>query len=62
MNQAFIAAVLSAVETIIQDTPAAIALWDNAKAVLTQNTDPTPEQWQVLLSSMATAHAKVQAG
>ncbi len=61
MNPAIIAAVLSAIETIIQDTPEAIALFNAAKAVLTQGGDPTAAQWTDLLASVTAAHAKVQA-
>jgi hypothetical protein len=60
MNPALIPVLLSALSTIIQDTPAAIALFNSVKTVLTQGSDPTPAQWQDLLASLAASHAKVQ--
>ena len=61
MNPAMILTLMSVVETIIQDTPAAIALFQNIKTVMTQGSDPTPDQWQALLTALAAAHSKVQA-
>ena len=62
MDPATIIALLSVLQTIIQDTPAALALFNSVKTVLTQGTDPTPAQWQALVTAMATAHTQVQAG
>lgn len=54
-------ALLPVIETIIQETPAAIALWGEVKAMLTQGSDPTPAQWAALVGALAASHAKVQA-
>lgn len=61
MNPALILPIISLIETIIQDTPQAIALFQTVKTVMTQGSDPTPEQWAALLTAMAAAHTKVQA-
>ena len=62
MSPAIVTTILAALATIIQDTPEALALFNTAKEVLTQGSDPTPAQWQSLLANLATVHAKVQAG
>jgi hypothetical protein len=62
MDPVTIAAILALVETIIQETPQAIALWNAAKAALLSGTDPTTAQWVALAQATASAHAKVQAG
>jgi hypothetical protein len=60
MPIATIMAIMGAVETVIQQTPEAIALFNAAKAALSGGTDPTSEQWSTLMTAMAAAHAKVQ--
>jgi hypothetical protein len=52
---------LGVLQTIIQDTPEAITLFNTVKAAMTQDTPPTPEQWEVLVTAYNAAHAKVQA-
>jgi len=61
MSPATVLAIISAIETIIQDTPQAIALFNAAKSALTAGADPTPDQWAALFTAMTAAHAKVQA-
>lgn len=58
--EALIIALLPVIETIIEDTPAAIALWGQIKTMISQGTDPTTAQWQALVAAMAASHAKVQ--
>ena len=61
MSAATVAVLISVIETIIQETPQAIAMWNSIKTILNQGTDPTPAQWASLVTALTAAHQKVQA-
>jgi hypothetical protein len=61
MSAALIATLMQVLELIIEDTPEAVSLFNTVKEVFTQGTDPTPAQWQALVTALASSHAKVQA-
>ena len=61
MNPSTIELLLSVVSTVIQETPAALALFQSVKTTMTQGSDPTPDQWRTLLAAVTAAHQKVQA-
>jgi hypothetical protein len=61
MSLAVIEALLGLLGTIIQDTPAAVALYNQVVTMIKNNTDPTAAEWVALLSQISTTHAAVQA-
>jgi hypothetical protein len=60
MSIATILALLAAIETIIQDTPQALALFDMVKSMLSSGLEPSTEQWIALNAMLAADHARVQ--
>jgi hypothetical protein len=60
MSLATILALLGMIETVVQDTPQAIALFASIKAMLASGAEPTAEQWAALTAQLATDHAAVQ--
>jgi hypothetical protein len=60
MSIATILALLGVIETVVQDTPQALALFASVKAMLASGAEPTPEQWSALNAQLATDHAVVQ--
>ena len=60
MSITTILALISAIETIIQDSPQAITLFDTVKAMLTSGTEPTDAQWRTLDGLLTADHAVVQ--
>ncbi len=55
-------ALIGAIETIIQDTPQALALFATVKALLTSGAEPTAAQWASLNTLLTADHAAVQGG
>lgn len=62
MSAATILALLTAIETIIQDTPQALALFNAVKTMLTGGVEPTTEQWAALNAMLSADHLAVQIG
>jgi hypothetical protein len=62
MSIATILALLGVVETLIQDTPQAVALFASVKAMMASGTEPTADQWAALNAQLATDHAALQQG
>ncbi len=62
MSPATLIALAGIIETLIQQTPQAIALWNEIKASLTSGNEPTTAQWQAIAVGLAASHAQVQAG
>lgn len=62
MTPTTILALIGAIETIIQDTPQAMALFEAVKSMLTSGAEPTSAQWATLTAMLTTDHAALQAG
>ena len=62
MSITTILALLAAIETIIQNTPQALALFDAVKSMLTSGSEPTPEQWTELNAMLTADHINIQVG
>jgi hypothetical protein len=60
MSVATILALLSVIETIVQDTPQALALFASVKSMLSSGVEPTTDQWAALNAQLVTDHAAVQ--
>lgn len=56
-----ILALVGAVESLIQDTPEAIATFNTVKGMLTAGTEPTTDQWAALDAQLKSNHAALQA-
>jgi hypothetical protein len=62
VNATTILALLSVIQTIIQDTPQALALFEAVKSMLLNGSEPTVEQWTELDAMLTADHLQVQAG
>jgi hypothetical protein len=60
MSITTILALIGAIETIIQDSPQAITLFDTVKAMLTSGTAPTDAEWSTLDVLLTGDHEALQ--
>jgi len=56
-----ILALLGVLQSIVQDAPEAIALFNQVSAMLKNGTEPTQAQWAALDAAMSSHHAALQA-
>lgn len=61
MTAATLAIIIQVIQAIIQETPAAISLFSTIKNIVSQNRDPTIDEWKTILQSMIDVHNQVQA-
>ncbi len=61
MSPTSLIALLGVIETIVQQTPAAIALFNSVKTLMTSGAEPTDAQWAALDAALTADHAAVQA-
>lgn len=54
-------AILAILSFIIQTTPEALALFQQVKALVDANRDPTAEEWAQITQQMSAAHMALQA-
>lgn len=60
MSAATILALLSVIQTIIQDTPQALALFEAVKSMLISGSEPTIAQWTALNAMLTADHLAIQ--
>lgn len=61
MGPTSILAILGVLQSILQNTPEAIALFTQVSAMLKNGTEPTDAQWTALDAAMSSHHAALQA-
>jgi len=55
------ASILAILSFIIQTTPEALALFQQVKALVDANREPTADEWTAITQQMAAAHQALQA-
>lgn len=61
MGATSILAIIGVLQGIVQEAPAAIALFNQVSAMLKSGTEPTDAQWAALDTALASHHAALQA-
>lgn len=60
MSAATLAILMQVLQAVVQQTPAAINLFNTVKLIINQNRDPSADEWKAIAAQMASIHNDVQ--